>query len=111
MGSYHSDWKNNSEHYRKFIRSSDITSVSGRTGQSFRKYVLGCGRWLVLQKGDYSLLQFVAERNGDKVTVKLTKKTGKYNTENKDMAVIKIITDQGIRQASGNLVEGIEIRL
>jgi alpha-glucosidase len=25
--------------------------------------------------------------------------------------VIKIITDQGIRQASGNLVEGIEIRL
>ena len=49
-GSYHSDWKNNSEHYRKFIRSSDITSVSGRTGQSFRKYVLGCGRWLVLQK-------------------------------------------------------------
>ncbi|KAA4631994.1 DUF5110 domain-containing protein, partial [Bacteroides ovatus] len=63
------------------------------------------------KKGDYSLLQFVAERNGDKVTVKLTKKTGKYNTENKDMAVIKIITDQGIRQASGNLVEGIEIRL
>ena len=62
------------------------------------------------KKGDYSLLQFVAERNGDKVTVKLTKKTGKYNTENKDMAVIKIITDQGIRQASGNLVEGIEIR-
>lgn len=111
MGDYHSDWKNNSEHYRKFIRSSDITSVSGRTGQSFRKYVLDAGDGWSYKKGDYSLLQFVAERNGDKVTVKLTKKTGKYNTENKDMAVIKIITDQGIRQASGNLVEGIEIRL
>ena len=63
------------------------------------------------KKGDYSLQQFTAERNGDKVIVKLSGKTGKRATENKDMAVIKVMTDNGVRQASGNLNEGIEVKL
>lgn len=43
--------------------------------------------------------------------VKITQKKGKYITENNDMAIVKIITDKGIYQASGNLVEGIEVQL
>lgn len=63
------------------------------------------------QKGDYSLQQFTAERNGNKVMVKLVGKTGKRELENKGMAIVKVITKQGIRLASGNLTEGIEVGL
>lgn len=63
------------------------------------------------KKGDYSLQEFTAERTGDKVIVKLAKKTGKRETENKDMAIVKIVTDKGICHASGNLADGIEVKL
>jgi len=46
-----------------------------------------------------------------KVIVKLTSEKGKFKTENKDMAIVKVLTDQGVCQASGNLVEGIEVNL
>ena len=62
--------------------------------------------------GNYSFQHFTAIRTADnKVQVKITKKKGKYITENNDMAIVKIITDKGIYQASGNLVEGIEVQL
>lgn len=62
--------------------------------------------------GNYSFLHFTAIRTADnKVQVKITQKKGKYITENNDMAIVKIITDKGIYQASGNLVEGIEVQL
>jgi len=41
----------------------------------------------------------------------LTSEKGKFKTENKDMAIVKVITDQCVCQASGNLVEGIEVNL
>lgn len=63
------------------------------------------------KKGNYSLQQFTAIQNGDSVIVKLTGKTGKRETENKGMAIVKIITEKGLRQASGNLQEGIKIKL
>lgn len=63
------------------------------------------------KKGDYSLQQFSAERKDNKVIVKLTGKTGKGETENKDMAIVKVITEKGILHASGNLLEGIEVKL
>lgn len=64
------------------------------------------------KKGNYSLQQFTAEKGADnKVTVRLAGKTGKYQTENKNMALVKVITKQGIRQASGSLTEGIEVQL
>ena len=64
------------------------------------------------KKGNYSLQQFTAEKGANnKVIVKLAGKTGKYQTENKDMAIVKVVTKQGIRQGSGNLTEGIEIQL
>ena len=63
------------------------------------------------KKGDYSQQTFKAEKQGDKVIVKLTSEKGKFKTENKDMAIVKVITDQGVCQASGNLVEGIEVNL
>lgn len=63
------------------------------------------------KKGDYSLQQFTAERKDNKVIVKLTGKTGKGETENKDMAIVKVITEKGILHASGNLLEGIEVKL
>lgn len=63
------------------------------------------------KKGDYSRQVFAAEKHGDKVVVKLTKKTGKHQTGNKDMAIVKIITGQGTRQASGDLTKGIEVKL
>lgn len=62
--------------------------------------------------GNYSFQHFTASRTADnKVQVKITQKKGKYITENNDMAIVKIITDKGIYQASGNLVEGIEVQL
>lgn len=55
--------------------------------------------------GNYSFQHFTAIRAADnKVQVKITQKKGKYITENNDMAIVKIITDKGIYQASGNLV-------
>ena len=55
--------------------------------------------------GNYSFQHFTAIRTADnKVQVKITPKKGKYITENNDMAIVKIITDKGIYQASGNLV-------
>lgn len=61
---------------------------------------------------NYSFQHFTAIRTADnKVQVKITQKKGKYITENNDMAIVKIITDKGIYQASGNLVEGIEVQL
>ncbi len=62
--------------------------------------------------GNYSFQHFTAIHTADnKVQVKITQKKGKYITENNDMAIVKIITDKGIYQASGNLVEGIEVQL
>lgn len=62
--------------------------------------------------GNYSFQHFTAIRTADnKVQVKITQKKGKYITENNDMAIVKIITDKGIYQASGNLIEGIEVQL
>lgn len=62
--------------------------------------------------GNYSFQHFTAIRAADnKVQVKITQKKGKYITENNDMAIVKIIQDKGIYQASGNLVEGIEVQL
>ena len=62
--------------------------------------------------GNYSFQHFTAIRTADnKVQVKITQKKGKYITENNDMAIVNIITDKGIYQASGNLVEGIEVQL
>lgn len=62
--------------------------------------------------GNYSFQHFTAIRTADNnVQVKITQKKGKYITENNDMAIVKIITDKGIYQASGNLVEGIEVQL
>lgn len=62
--------------------------------------------------GNYSFQHFTAIRTADnKVQVKIAQKKGKYITENNDMAIVKIITDKGIYQASGNLVEGIEVQL
>lgn len=62
--------------------------------------------------GNYSFQHLTAIRTADnKVQVKITQKKGKYITENNDMAIVKIITDKGIYQASGNLVEGIEVQL
>ena len=62
--------------------------------------------------GNYSFQHFTAIRTADnKVQVKITQKKGKYITENNDMAIVKIITDKGIYQASGNLVGGIEVQL
>ena len=37
------------------------------------------------KKGDYSQQTFKAEKQGDKVIVKLTSEKGKFKTENKDM--------------------------
>lgn len=62
--------------------------------------------------GNYSFQHFTAIRTADnKVQVKITQKKGKYITENNDMAIVKIYFDKGIYQASGNLVEGIEVQL
>ena len=64
------------------------------------------------KKGNYSLQQFTAEKGADnKVIVKLAGKTGKYQTENKDMAIVKVATIEEVSPVSGALAEGIEVQL
>ena len=63
------------------------------------------------KQGNYSLQHFRAQTIDGKVIVKIEKREGEYQTENADMAIVKVITKGGIRQASGNLEEGIEIKL
>lgn len=63
------------------------------------------------KKGDFCLQQFAAVEKNGKVTVKLANKKGKRKLENRNMAVVKVLTDKGVKQASGNLEEGIEIKL
>ena len=63
------------------------------------------------KQGQYSLQNFVAERNGGVVTVRLASKEGAWEPENNNMAVVKVVTDQGVRQATGDLRNGIEVKL
>ena len=63
------------------------------------------------RNGEYSLQKYSARTEGNTVTVRLTGTEGSMETENKGMAIVKVITDNGIRQASGNLEEGIAVRL
>ena len=63
------------------------------------------------RNGEYSLQKYSARTEGNSVTVRLTGTEGSMETENKGMAIVKVITDNGIRQASGNLEEGITVRL
>ncbi len=63
------------------------------------------------RNGEYSLQKYSARTEGDSVIVSLTGKEGSMETENKGMAIVKVITDNGIRQASGNLEEGITVKL
>ena len=59
-----------------------------------------------------AIIVFTASCTADnKVVVKLAQKEGKYITENNDMAIVKVITDKGVYQASGNLAEGVEITI
>ena len=61
--------------------------------------------------GAYSRQRFTAEQKGNSVVVRLSEKHGHRDSENHDMAIVKVVTDQGVRQASGNLLEGIEVKL
>lgn len=63
------------------------------------------------QQGNYSLQHFTAYTQNGKVIVKYADKEGNYRPENNDMAVVKVITADGICQGSGNLNEGIEINV
>lgn len=63
------------------------------------------------RNGEYSLQKYSARTEGDSVIVSLTGKEGSMETENNGMAIVKVITDNGIRQASGNLEEGITVKL
>lgn len=63
------------------------------------------------RNGEYSLQKYSARTEGNSVIVRLTGTEGSMETENKGMAIVKVITDNGIRQASGNLEEGITVRL
>ena len=63
------------------------------------------------RNGEYSLQKYSARTEGNSVIVRLTGTEGSMETENKGMAIVKVITDNGIRQASGNLEEGIAVRL
>lgn len=61
--------------------------------------------------GQYSMQKFSAEQSGDSVTVRLESSEGDMTAGNNGMAVVKVITENGVRQASGDLSEGIRVRL
>lgn len=61
--------------------------------------------------GGYSKQYYEAKKLGDKVIVKLVKKDGTYDCGNNDCAVVKVITSEGVKLASGDLQKGIEVKL
>ena len=60
------------------------------------------GRWCLEFPG--TLLQNIPEEE-------MEQEQDLQKMENKGMAIVKVITKQGIRLASGNLTEGIEVGL
>ena len=80
-------------------------------GQAKGTMYWDAGDGWTFKKGDYSQQTFTAEKDGNTVIVRLADQKGKYKTENNNMAVVKVITEQGIYHASGDLTEGIEINL
>lgn len=63
------------------------------------------------QKKQYSMQKYVAEKQGNSVVVKIAGQDGLMNLKSGNMAIVKVITDNGVRQASGNLTNGIEVKL
>lgn len=80
-------------------------------GQAKGTMYWDAGDGWTFKKGDYSQQTFTAEKDGNTVIVRLADQKGKYKTENNNMAVVKVITEQGIYHANGDLTEGIEIKL
>lgn len=60
------------------------------------------------QQGNYYLATFKAERRGGNVVVKLSDSKGKYRP-NISNVVVKVITDQGVFDASGDIRKGIRV--
>lgn len=67
-------------------------------------------RW-DFQKKQYCMQKYVAEKQGNSVVVKIAGQDGLMNLKSGNMAIVKVITDNGVRQASGNLTNGIEVKL
>ena len=67
-------------------------------------------RW-DFQKKQYCMQKYVAEKQGNSVVVKITGQDGLMSLKSGNMAIVKVITDNGVRQASGNLTDGIEVKL
>lgn len=63
------------------------------------------------QKKQYCMQKYVAEKQGNSVVVKIAGQDGLMNLKSGNMAIVKVITDNGVRQASGNLTDGIEVKL
>lgn len=63
------------------------------------------------QKKQYCMQKYVAEKQGNSVVVKIAGQDGLMNLKSGNMAIVKVITDNGVRQASGNLTNGIEVKL
>lgn len=63
------------------------------------------------KNGDYSFERFSADTADGKCTIRLTSKDGNFNPAHKGMAIVKILTQDGVRQGSGSLTDGIVIDL
>lgn len=63
------------------------------------------------QKKQYCMQKYVAEKQGNSVVVKIAGQDGLMSLKSGNMAIVKVITDNGVRQASGNLTNGIEVKL
>ncbi len=63
------------------------------------------------RNNQYCMQKYVAEKKGDSVVVTMAEQDGLMKMKNGGMAIVKIITDKGIRQASGDLSNGIEVKL
>lgn len=63
------------------------------------------------QKKQYCMQKYVAEKQGNSVVVKIAGQDGLMSLKSGNMAIVKVITDNGVRQASGNLTDGIEVKL
>lgn len=63
------------------------------------------------QKKQYCMQKYVAEKQGNSVVVKIAGQDGLMSLKSGNMAIVKVITDNGVRQASGYLTDGIEVKL
>ncbi len=81
-------------------------------GKASGKLYTDAGEGWAFQCGDYSLLSFTAERNGDNVTIKLANKEGKRKVEKEIKNInAEILLNGKVYKGTGTLQKGVQVKV